>query len=45
MPKKSINFTLSRSSHSGTKDTNAMKNKEVIEHIVNWLKSYAEETA
>ena len=34
---------MSMSSHSGTKDTNAMKNNEVIEHIVNWLKSYAEE--
>ena len=27
--------------HLGTKDTNAMNNKEVIEYIVNWLKSYA----
>jgi NAD+ synthase len=30
--------------HYGTKDTNAMKNNEVIDHIVNWLKSYAEQS-
>lgn len=35
---------MSVSSHSGTKDTNAMKNNEVIEHIVHWLKSYAKES-
>lgn len=29
--------------HNGYKDTNAMKNKEVIIHIVNWLKSYAQD--
>jgi NAD+ synthase len=43
IPKKSLNFTEQATYHCGLKDTNAMKNNEVIEHIVNWLKSYAEE--
>lgn len=29
--------------HYGHKDTNAMKNKEVINHIVNWLQNYAQD--
>lgn len=45
MRKKCLNFTTRTVDHNGHKDTNAMKNNEVIEHIVNWLKSYATENA